>query len=65
MEGGGKVEEIFFGRGLDGKRGVNSWSGGSRFLQIAIIDFKPLLLFDLLFTCRLKDLSLVICHLYF
>ena len=35
------------------------------FLTIAIIDFTPLLLFDLLFTCRLKDYHFFVFQLCF
>ena len=38
---------------------------GSGFLEIAITIFLSQLLFDLLFMCRLKDVSLVIFHLCF
>ena len=37
--------------------------GGSGFLEIAIINFTSRFLFDSLFTCRLKNLSLVIFRL--
>ena len=36
--------------GKGGGWGVNFWSGDSGFSEIAIINFTPRLLFDLLFT---------------
>ena len=40
--------------------------GGSGFLEIAITYFTSQLLFDLLFTCRLKNIvSLVVFHYVF
>ena len=39
--------------------------GSSRLLEIAIINFTPRILFELVFTYRLKYVSLVIFHLRF
>ena len=40
--------------------------GGSEFIQITILNFISLLLFDFLFTHRLKDvISLVLFHKFF
>ena len=61
----GSLQDIFWrGAWLDGKGLVSFWRG-FRVLEIAIINFIWRLLFDLLFTCRLKDISLVIFHLCF
>ena len=59
------VEEFFFfgGEGLVGKDG-HILEGVSRFLEVTIMNFTSRLIFELMFTCRLKDvLSLVIFHL--
>lgn len=45
----------------------NEWSifgGGARLLEIAVTNLTSQLLFDLLFTWRLKKASLAIFHLY-
>ena len=42
--------------GIYGKGEINFGGGGFGFLEIAIIHFMSQLLFNLLFTCRLKDL---------
>lgn len=45
----------------------NGWSifgGGARLLEIAVTNLTSQLLFDLLFTWRLKKASLAIFHLY-
>ena len=49
----GKVETIFKGGGGSGSSGI------------VIINFVARLLLDLLFACRLKVVSLLICHLCF
>ena len=50
---------IYFGGELDGKGGTQfSVSGGSEFLEIAIINFTSRISFGLLFTCRRKDVSI-------
>ena len=47
-----------------GKGAGSIFGGDSEFLEIAIKNFTSLLLFDLLFMSRLKDIvSLVIFHL--
>ena len=60
--------KILFRRGHDGKWLVNFFffggGGGSGFLEIPTINFASRILFDVLFTRRLKDLSLAISHLF-
>ena len=46
---------VFFWRGFDGKGGQIFRGEDSRFLERAIINFTSRPLFDLLFTCRMKD----------
>ena len=57
----------FFGVGGRCERGGQFLEGGrSGLLEIAIVSFTSRLLFDVLFTCRLKDaVSLVIFHYVF
>ena len=52
--------EMFAEGGYMGKAGGGK---SSVFLEIRIKNFNSSLLFDLLFTCRLKDPALVIFHL--
>ena len=55
-----------FWRGSRWERGGQFQEGGSKFLQIIRINFNTGLLFELIFTCRLKDVAcLVIFHLCF
>ena len=59
----GSFEELE--ESLKGKRG-QFLEGRSEFVEIAIINFTSQILFDLLVTCRMKDLvSLVIFYLRF
>ena len=57
------LKNFFEGGGLM----VKGWSifaaGDSGFLEIGIINFTSLLLFDLVLRCRPKDVSLTIFHL--
>ena len=65
--GWGKYFQQFCGRGRGWLKGgvCQFLEGRSRFLEKANINFASRILFDLLFTCRLKDIgSLVIFHLH-
>ena len=55
----------FFGGEARSERGGQFWEGAFRFLETTFINFTSQLSLDLLFTCRLKDVSLVIFHLCF
>ena len=48
-----------------GKGGHFFLEYGSEFLEIAIINFTSRFLFNLIFACRLKDVSVVIFHFMF
>ena len=58
-------EEFFLRGGLDGKGWSFFLENGSGFLEIAIINFTSRFLFDLIFACRLKDVSVIIFHFMF
>ena len=46
-------------------KAVNFWMVTFRVCRDSIINFTSQLLFDSLFTCRLKDVALVVFHLCF
>ena len=61
----GGFEDFFFRKGLDEKGLVNFMGGVSGFLEIPVINLTSRLLFDVLFTRRLKDVvSLAIFNLF-
>ena len=55
---------IFLEKGLDGKDVVNFWRG-LRGFQRQLLNFTSRLLFDLLFTSRLKDVASPVFFTYF